>query len=119
MSAETDAPLTLAEACENIFRNTMTVATLRAEAARGRLAIFKIGRRYYTTRGHVSEMIERCRVAQKDLASISIKSGVNGLSETERSSFAQAALEVKLKELTSRSPTISTVSTNRRRVGRH
>lgn len=42
-------PITLKEACEMVFRNTVTPATLRAEAGRGRLEISRIGKRDFTT----------------------------------------------------------------------
>jgi hypothetical protein len=86
-----DDPITLAEACDLIFRGTMTAATLRAEAERGRLTIFKIGKRHYTTRGHVREMIKACRVEPKALGATSIESR-GGPSEAERISSARAAL---------------------------
>ena len=57
-----DDPITLKEACEIVFRNQCRVATLRAEAKRGRLTVFKIGRSYFTTLRNVREMVEMCRV---------------------------------------------------------
>ena len=48
-----DRPLTLAHAAEHFG---LTVAALRAEHARGRLTIYKIGGRYYTTRESVQEL---------------------------------------------------------------
>lgn len=57
-----DDPITLKEACEIVFRNQCGVATLRAEAKRGRLTVFKIGRGYFTTLRNVREMVEMCRV---------------------------------------------------------
>lgn len=68
-----------------------SIWTLRAEADRGRLVIYKIGKRYYTTPADVKEMIQQCRVGQKDQGSISIRTGNNTLSETERASSALAA----------------------------
>lgn len=113
MTADTD-PITLAEACETIFRGSMTVATLRAEAARGKLAIFKIGRRIYTTQASVREMIALCRVAPKDRGCISIAKETNTSSETVRLSCVQAALDTKLRELKSSLPNISSRNTDRR-----
>jgi hypothetical protein len=37
-------PITLADACNEIFRGKIKPGTLRAEAARGNLTIFRIGR---------------------------------------------------------------------------
>lgn len=55
-----DEPLTLAEACKVIFRNTISPATLRAEAERGRLVIERIGRRDFVTRSAIREMRKKC-----------------------------------------------------------
>lgn len=68
-----------------------TVWTLRAEADRGRLTIYKIGKRFYTTPGDVKEMIQQCRVVQKDQDFTSIRRAVSSSSETERASSALAA----------------------------
>lgn len=63
MTPETDdEPLTLEEACREIFRDAITPATLRAEAARGRLALERIGRRDFVTRAAIREMRKKCRV---------------------------------------------------------
>ena len=68
-----------------------SVYTLRAEADRGRLTLYKIGKRYYTTPGDVKEMVRQCRVDQKVHASIGMRSASNSSSETERASSALAA----------------------------
>lgn len=68
-----------------------SVYTLRTEADNGRLTIYKIGRRFYTTPGDVKEMIQRCRVEQKARDFTSIRAANSGLSETERVSSALAA----------------------------
>lgn len=75
-----------------------TVWTLRAEADRGRLTIYKIGKKYYTTPGDVKEMIQRCRVDQKGRDFTLIRSASNSPSETERvSSALDAANETALR----------------------
>jgi hypothetical protein len=94
-----DAPITLTEACELAFRNTLTVATLRAEAGRGNLAISKIGRRYYTTLRDVREMVGKCRVEREAQGSISTRSGAPGQSATAANSSARAALRQTVVEL--------------------
>lgn len=114
--AHDEAPMTLAEACETVFRGAMTVATLRAEAARGRLAIFRIGRRLYTTHASVREMIELCRVEPKVRGSISIKREATLSSETVRRSCALAALDQTLSALKGSSPNTFPASTSRRRA---
>lgn len=60
-SVDEDEPLTLAEACEIVFRGRITPDTLRAEAARGNLAIERIGRRDFVTRAAIKDMREKCR----------------------------------------------------------
>ena len=67
------------------------VWTLRAEADRGRLTIYKIGKRYYTTPADVKEMVRLCRVDQKAPDFTLIKAARNLPSETERASSALAA----------------------------
>ncbi|MGY3359795.1 hypothetical protein ACVWZK_006458 [Bradyrhizobium sp. GM0.4] len=68
-----------------------SVYTLRTEADRGRLTIYKIGKRYYTTPADVKEMVRQCRVDQKAPDSTSIRNAINSSSETERVSSALAA----------------------------
>jgi integrase len=58
-----DDPITLAEACEIVFRNRIKVSTLRRETRRGNLVTIRVGRRDFTTLRDVREMIQRCRDA--------------------------------------------------------
>jgi hypothetical protein len=81
-------PITLKDAAEH-WR--LKVCTLRTEANRGRLAIFKIGKQWYTTPGDIREMVNKCREDQKALGFTLIRSANNGSSETERASSALAA----------------------------
>lgn len=111
-----DEPITLAEACDEVFRGKMQVWTLRSEADRGNLTIFRIGKRLYTTKTYIREMIEKCHVAPKARASTSTKPKSGGLSETERASVAQALLDPILEKLKGRSPTTSPRSTGRQRA---
>jgi hypothetical protein len=67
------------------------VCTLRAEARRENLTIYKIGRQYYTTPADIREMINKCRVEQKPRDFTLIRGGNSGLSETDRASSALAA----------------------------
>lgn len=53
-----DAPITLEKACE-YFNNVITPWSLKAEAQRGRLRIFKVGRRQFTTLRDVQELCRR------------------------------------------------------------
>src|SRR5262245_62838032 len=52
-------PLTLKRAAE---RFGLPLATLRQEGARGKLAIYRIGKRYYTTSADVEQMVRRRRI---------------------------------------------------------
>jgi hypothetical protein len=83
--------ITLADAAQHFG---FTVSTLRAEAGRGRLTIYKIGKRYYTTPNDIREMVSQCRVEQKAPASTVIRRAVNTPSETERVSLDSAVQAV-------------------------
>lgn len=87
MISDTDT-ITLKDAAAHFG---FSVWTLRAEAGRGKLTIYKIGKRFYTTPADVKEMIQQCRVEQKEHDFTSIRGGNNSLSETERASSALAA----------------------------
>jgi hypothetical protein len=69
----------------------LSVYALRNEANNGRLTIYKVGKRFYTTPADIKEMIRQCRVEQKAPDSISIRSARSSQSETDRLSSAQAA----------------------------
>lgn len=88
MTVSDSDTITLKDAAQHFG---FTVWTLKAEADRGRLTIYKIGKRYYTTPHDVKEMIQQCRVEQKGQGSISTRKGNSGLSETDRASSALAA----------------------------
>jgi hypothetical protein len=92
MTLADDVPITLQAACKLWPDAKLTVSTLRAEAARGRLDIFRIGRRDYTTVADMKRMVEQCRAEDYRRGSISIGSAANGSSVTESVSSAQAAL---------------------------
>ena len=94
-----DDPITLRDACEIIFRNEIKPATLRAEAARGRLVICRIGRQDFVTLRDVREMVIKCRAEKPRLGSTLTRRASNGLSATARDSSAQVALENALRML--------------------
>jgi hypothetical protein len=73
-----DDPITLAEACEIVFKNKVTPATLRAEQVRGRIDIFRIGKRDFTTLRSVRAMVEKCRVEDPRHDFISIRNANSG-----------------------------------------
>lgn len=110
-----DSPITLKEACEVHFRNRVKVATLRAEAAKGRLDIFRVGRADFTTIRDLREMERRCRDDDPRRASTSTRREDNGLSATDRLSSARAALNQTVHRLKSSSPATSEKSTPHRR----
>lgn len=95
-----DDNITLKDAADHFG---FSVWTLRTEADRGRLVIYKIGKRYYTTPGDVKEMIRQCRDAQKAQGFTSIRAANNGPSETERLSSALAAANESVLRLKSSS----------------
>lgn len=111
-----DDPITLKEACEIVFRNTCAVATLRAEADRGRLDLSKIGKRYYTTLRSARELYEKCRVNRRAQGSISTQNEMPGLSEMALFSNARAALRATLSAPASCSGDISPANTSRNRA---
>ena len=90
-----------------------TVSTLRAEADRGRLTIYKIGKKYYTTPADIREMVQKCRVDQKARDFTSIRSANSGLSETERSASALARAKETVAKLKGSSHGTSAISISR------
>jgi hypothetical protein len=113
-----DRPITLAEACA-MYGSTFKPCTLRAEAGRGRLVIFRIGRRDYTTAQAMQDMVRKCQDAARPHGSTSTRPEANGLSETDRISSAQAALSQTLVGLKSVLPRTSGKNTGRGVARRH
>jgi hypothetical protein len=91
-----DDTITLKDAAEHF---KFSVYTLRAEADRGRLAIYKIGKRYYTTPADIKEMVRQCRVDQKAPDYTLTRSARSTSSETERVSSALAAANETARRL--------------------
>ena len=112
MTGDHDA-ITLKDAAQHFG---FTVCTLRAEADRGRLTIYKIGKRYYTTPADIREMVSQCRVDQKVPAFTLIRGASNGSSATDRASSALAAANETVLRLKNSSLNTSGASTalNRR-----
>src|SRR5262249_14774591 len=100
-----ERPLTLAEACR-LFGGTFTPHTLRAEAARGRLNIFRLGWRDYVTLSNLREMVRKCQEDARHLACTSTDRVDNGLSATARASLERAALNQTAIMLKNGSPSI-------------
>ena len=105
-----DRPLTLKEAGE-LYR--LKISTLRAEGARGRLDIFRLGKRDYTTLESLRSMVRKCQEEGRRRASTSTQGGDNGSSATEQASSAQAALKQTVTALKHGLPRISGKSTSR------
>src|SRR5215831_7755541 len=102
-----DDLLPLKAACALYPQARLTISTLRAEAARGRLAIFRLGRRDYTTPAAMREMVKRCQDAARLRASISTNDGDRGSSATDQLSSARAALQTTVLALKAGLPHIS------------
>jgi hypothetical protein len=113
-----DDPVTLTEACDIVFRGTITHASLKAEIQRGNLATFKIGRTIFTTLRDIKEMQKKCRVIRKVPASTSTGNVDNGPSGTEVPSAALAALNQTVKALKSGLPNTSQLNIAPRRIRR-
>jgi hypothetical protein len=113
-----DEPVTLSDACSLYPLSKLTVSTLRSEAARGRLEIFRLGRRDYTTPQAMREMVRRCREEDPRRDCISIRPEANGSSVMERVSSAQAALNLTVTALKQGLPRISGKGTPRN-AGHH
>jgi hypothetical protein len=111
-----DRPLTLQEAAD-LYR--LKISTLRAEASRGRLDVFRIGRRDYTTLEALKTMVRKCQEDARRRASISTQQESNGLSATAQLSSAQAALSQSVRALKDGLPRISGRSTGRSRAPHH
>lgn len=111
MTNDTD-PITLADAAQHFG---FSVWTLRTEADRGRLTIYRIGRKDYTTPNDIKEMVKLCRVEKKAQDSTSTRDDDNGLSETDRASSALAAANESALRLRRPSLPTSGASTSRSR----
>ena len=110
--------ITLAEACKIFSRAKLTISTLRAEADRGHLDIFRLGKRDYTTLRSMREMVTKCQEERRRRDSTSTQTEGNGSSETARTSSALDALNQTVTALKSGLPRISVANTNRNRAQR-
>lgn len=119
MTPADDDPVTLKEACEIVFRGTITPSTLRAEAKRAKIAIAKIGKRYFTTLREARELYDRCRVAPEAHISISTPGVGSGSSETDNALSARAAANATVEMLKGLSKHTSGGSTGRNRARPH
>ena len=113
-----DALITLKDACEIFFQGKVTVATLKAEHAKGNLEMSKIGRSYWTTIAKLKEMEAKCRVAVPARASGSTKSERPGQSLMADPDIARGAALRKLDGLKQHFASTSKGSTGRQLVTR-
>ena len=93
-----DAPITLEEACKLYPGSAFKEATLRAEAKRGRLDIFLLGRRYHTTPEAMDAWVRLCQDEAKGRGSTFRRVEATS-SATDRRSSALAALNLRLSKL--------------------
>lgn len=98
MTLADDTLITLKDACEIFFGGRVTVATLKAEHARGNLDMSKIGRSYWTTIAKLRQMDQKCRVEAPDRTSGGTKIAKAGPSSTDASEAAQASALDKLQK---------------------
>lgn len=98
MMPSDDTLITLKDACAIFFGGRVTVATLKAEHARGNLDMSKIGRSYWTTIAKLKEMDQRCRVEAPAQSYGSTKRAIRGPSSMDESEAAQASVLKKLQE---------------------
>lgn len=113
-----DTLITLKDACEIFFGGKITVATLKAEHARGNLDMSKIGRAYFTTIGKLKQMEAKCRVEAPAPSSGSIRNEEPGLSSTVEAAAARDSLLMKLDGLKRPSGNTSRRNTSSRIVPR-
>jgi hypothetical protein len=94
MTSPEDRLLTLEEAAR-LLPGGAKRGTLIAEHKRGRLALYKIGKRLYTKLHDMEELVEKCRVQPKAPASI-WKRDEDGSSGTDQGKSALAALRARV-----------------------
>lgn len=114
MTADTD-PITLGDASQH-FR--IPKGVLKAAGVAGRLTIYKLGTRYYTTPLAIREWVDSCRVDQKGQDFTSIRRARSGSSETDHASSALAAARETALALKNSSRNTSATSINRNRQQR-
>ncbi|MCA1401935.1 hypothetical protein ACVSQB_17360 [Bradyrhizobium elkanii] len=99
--SELDRPISLKQACEEVFANAISVATLKAEHRRGNLVVFKLGRKHFTTRRDIAAMKEKCRLPIRQQAAKPDTRAGNNLTEEARHRASLAALRLTVETLKS------------------
>lgn len=112
-----DTPLLMTTAARIAFPDgSVSAITLRAEAARGKLKIWRVGKKYYTTLAAIDDMVEKCHVPPKARTYIcgdATAAILAGQFETEGMKSARAALLASVKELKKSSQLTSLKNTAR------
>jgi hypothetical protein len=106
-----DDPVPLSDAPALFPQARYTVSGLRAEASRGKLRIWRIGRRDYTSKAAMREMDQLCRASSPQG---SISTPADGASETEHVRFALDALRMTAQERRRNSQSTSPANTDPR-----
>ncbi len=94
------------------------VGVLKANGVAGKLEIYKLGTKYYTTPNAVRNWVQSCRVEPRDHGSILTRRARSGLSETDHALSALAAARETALALRSSSRNTSGTSTSRNRQAR-
>lgn len=101
-----DAPLRLRDAARIAFppdqvtgRPTMTESGLRREAAAGRLTIWRVAGKDFTSLAAIREMLEKCRVETQSPVSGSERSCVQTRAASRPLSGSSATLDAGTKQL--------------------
>jgi len=110
-----DMPLRLDLAAKLAFPDgSIGLSSLRREAARGNLEVFRVAGKHMTTLRAIREMLERCRVKPSQPASGSSQPAMivelSGSSLIEESRSARAALNLRLEKLRGNLPNTSQAS---------
>jgi hypothetical protein len=99
-AANDNDPIPLTEACKMFPLAKLTPSTLRAEANRGTLTIFRLGKRDYTTVADMRAMVRQCharaRARTVDPQAQTPAQTLVELSESDRVAAVRAALASKL-----------------------
>jgi hypothetical protein len=91
-----DLPLSLKEVCERVFGGSISVASLKAEYARGNLEISKIGRTYFTTPADLKAMFEKCRVTQPKRVAVPPRGSPNQVKQSDEAQARAACAALRL-----------------------
>jgi hypothetical protein len=91
-----DLPLSLKEVCERVFGGSISVASLKAEYARGNLEISKIGRTYFTTPADLKAMFVKCRVTSPKWVAVPPRGSPNQVNQSDEAHAKAAIASLKL-----------------------